>query len=195
MRHSFIAEKQDSLLLIVDIQQAMLKAIAHAHVKAITRCVNQLSKAAEILEIPIIVTEHYKKGFGPTIPEVTGGIQESTVFQKEYFSACLENGFLEMIRQTDRNTIIITGMETHVCVLQTGLDLLNSGYRVHVVKDALASRYKTDWQTGLTLFQEAGAVITTAETVLFQWLCRSNTSVFRQLLPIIKLPKNEDENV
>ncbi len=184
MRHQFIAEAQDSLLLIVDVQQAMLKVIEHW--KETAHRVNQLSAAANLLGIPILVTEHYKKGLGATIQEISAGINNPTFFHKEYFSACLENGFLETVRQFNRPKIVITGMETHVCLMQTGLDLINAGYQLHVVKNAVASRFKTDWQTGLDLFREAGAVITTAEIVIFQWARRSNTDQFRQLLPIVK---------
>ena len=77
-------------------------------------------------------------------------------------------------------------METHVCVLQTGLDLIQSGYQLHVVTNALASRYKEDWKAAVNLFRDAGAVITTAEIVIFQWACRSNTDEFRKILPIVK---------
>lgn len=93
---------------------------------------------------------------------------------------------METARQHGHPQIVITGMETHVCVLQTGLDLLKAGYRVQVVRNAVASRSKEDWQTALTIFQDAGAVITTAETVICQWAHRSNTELFRQLLPIVK---------
>ena len=184
MRHRFVADKQHSLLLIIDIQQAMLKAIAEW--EAVVRRVNQLTAAAGILDIPILVTEHYKKGLGSTIPDISGGLSRATVFQKEHFSACLEDGFLETVRQFDRPQIILTGMETHVCLLQTGLDLMEAGCQVQVVCNAVASRYKEDQQTALGLFRDAGAVITTAETVIFQWAHRSNTDLFRQLLPVVK---------
>ncbi len=184
MRHPFVAHAQLSLLLIIDIQQAMLKVITEW--EAVTRRVNQLGAAAGILDIPIMVTEQYKKGLGDTIPDVSGGLDQPTVFQKEHFSACLEEHFLETLGRFDRPQIVLAGMETHVCVLQTGLDLLNAGYRVHVVRNAVASRFSEDRQAALELFRDAGAVITTAETVIFQWACRSNTDLFRQLLPVVK---------
>ena len=98
----------------------------------------------------------------------------------------LENNFLETIRRFERNQIVVAGMETHVCVLQTVLDLIHNGYQVHIVKNAVASRYIEDWHTAIDLFREAGAVITTAEIVIFQWICRSNTDDFRKALPIVK---------
>lgn len=184
MRHQFVAEREDSLLLLIDIQQAMLKVI-DVWEKTIGR-VNQLTKSADLLDIPILITEHYKKGLGETIHEVTGEINNAAFFQKEYFSACLENNFLDTVRKFGRRKIVIAGMETHVCVLQTALDLIASGYQVHIVKNAVASRYKEDWETAIGLFRDAGAVITSAEIVIFQWAYRSNTDDFRKILPIVK---------
>ncbi len=184
MRHQFVAQREDSLLLLIDIQQAMLKAIDGW--KETVRRVNQLIQSANLLGIPILVTEHYKKGLGGTIGQVTEELKEATFFQKEYFSACLEDDFINTVRNFGRRQIIVAGMETHVCVLQTGLDLIGSGYRLQLVKNAVASRYQEDWETAINLFRDAGAVITTAEIVIFQWTCRSNTDDFRQILPIVK---------
>ncbi|MBN2568111.1 MAG: isochorismatase family protein [Deltaproteobacteria bacterium] len=184
MRHKFIAEREDSLLLIVDVQQVMLKVIDVW--KEIADRIDQLIRAANLLGVPILVTEHYKKGLGETIPDISGKLKDATIFQKEYFSACMEDSFLDTVRKFGRRKIIVTGMETHVCVLQTSLDLAASGFQLQVVKNAVASRRKQDWVTALDIFREAGAVITTAETVIFQWACRSNTDEFRKILPIVK---------
>ena len=184
MRHPFVAEREKSMLLIVDVQQAMLKAIDTW--ESTLRRVKQLIQAAELLDIPILVTEHYKKGLGETVPEVKNEVRQATFFQKEYFSACLEDDFLDRVRKLGRPKIAIVGMETHVCVLQTGMDLIQAGYQLHVVKNALASRYEEDWKGAVKLFRDAGAVITTAEIVIFQWACRSNTDEFRKILPIVK---------
>jgi len=184
MRHQFVATPENSLLLIIDVQQVMLKVIDTW--QETTRRINQLSQVANLLRIPILVTEQYKKGLGATIAEVTANLDNATFFHKEHFSACLEDRFLDTVRRFGRRQIVITGMETHVCVLQTGLDLINAGYQVHLVQNAVGSRYKVDWQTAVNLFREAGAVITTAEIAIFQWARRANTDQFRQLLPIVK---------
>ncbi len=184
MRHPFVAKRDDSMLLIIDVQQAMLKVIQTW--QETVRRINQLSQAANLLDIPILVTEQYKQGLGETIAEVSTGLEEATVFQKEHFSACLEDRFLDTVRQFGRRQIVVAGMESHVCVLQTGLDLIASGFQLHVDQNGVASRYKPDWQSAINLFKAAGAVITTTEIVIFQWACRSNTDQFRKLLPIIK---------
>lgn len=184
MRHEFVATREDSLLLIVDFQQAMLKVLNSW--ETIARKVNQLSRAADALDVPILVTEQYKKGLGGTIPEVLRKIKCPTVCQKEHFSACLETEFLATVRSFGRNKIVVAGMETHVCVLQTGLDLIKAGYQIHLVADAVASRTTENRDIAIDLFRQAGAVITSTEIVIFQWARRSNTEDFRKILSIVK---------
>lgn len=184
MRHDFTALASDSLLLIVDVQQAMLKVIRDS--EAVVSRVAQLARAAAVVNVPVAVTEHYKKGLGPTIPEVLGEVPGATVLQKEHFSACLEPDFLTTIGSFGRSRIILVGMEAHVCVLQTGLDLLKAGFQVHLVEDAVSSRRPQDRATAINLFRQAGAIITCTEIVIFQWACRSNTEPFRRILPIVK---------
>ncbi|MBN1612923.1 MAG: isochorismatase family protein [Deltaproteobacteria bacterium] len=184
MRHHFVAEREKSLLLLIDLQEAMAKVIEEW--QETVRRVNQLIGAAEILDIPILVTEHYRKGLGETLREVGLPAGKAALFQKEYFSACLEEDFLKTVAGFNRKQVVVAGMETHVCVLQTALDLIQAGYQVHLVKNAVASRFQEDRQAAVDLFREAGAVITTAEIVIFQWARRSNTDLFRKLLPIVK---------
>ena len=184
MRHEFVATRDSSLLLVIDFQMAMMKVIRTWEMTA--RKVNQLTRTAHVLGIPLLVTEQYKKGLGETIPEVFGEMESPTVLQKEHFSACLEADFLPVLRSFDRPKVVVAGMETHVCVLQTGLDLLKAGYQVHLVADAVASRTPEDRDIAIDIFREAGAVITSTEIVIFQWACRCNTEDFRRLLPIVK---------
>lgn len=184
MRHPFVATREDSLLLVIDFQTAMLNVMDDWQEKA--RRVNQLTRAADMLGVPLVVTEHYRKGLGETIPEVADIMRDPTVLYKEHFSACLEPDFLSVIRSFGRRQIVVAGMETHVCVLQTGLDLIQAGYQVQLVADAVASRTDSDRDVGVGLFREAGAVITSTETVIFQWAFRANTEEFRKILPIVK---------
>jgi nicotinamidase-related amidase len=183
-RHEFVATRENCLLLIVDIQQTMLKVIETW--KNVVRKVNQLTQAAETLDIPILLTEQYRKGLGETIPDVLDQIRAPKVFQKEHFSACLETDFLALINSYHRNKIVVVGMETHVCVLQTGLDLIKEGYQLQLVADGVASRTTQSRDIAIDLFREAGAVITSTEIVIFQWAKRANTEDFRKILPIVK---------
>lgn len=183
-RHPFVALREASLLLIIDFQQAMLKVMDGW--QQIARRVNQLTRAAEVLGVPIVLTEQYKNGLGGTIQEVLGEIASPLVFAKEHFSACLEKDFLALVGSFGRETIVLVGMETHVCVLQTGLDLIRAGFKVHLAADAVGSRSDLNRDIAIELFRQAGAVITSTETVIFQWARRANTEEFRQILPIVK---------
>lgn len=184
MRHSFVAEGESSILLVIDVQEGMLKVMNRG--KECIHRVNQLLRAARLLDIPVVATEQYPRGLGGTVDEVKRELDGAVFFHKEHFSACLEDGFLEKIRGYGRPMVVIAGMETHVCVLQTALDLMKSGFRVHVAKNAVASRYEEDRETALDLMRDAGAVVSTVEIVIFQWARRANTEKFRKLLPIVK---------
>lgn len=183
-RHPFTARREDSLLLVIDIQQAMLKVIQDW--EGITRKVNQLTRAADRLDVPIVLTEQYPKGLGATIPQVMEAIRSPRVYHKEHFSACREEGFVDALRSFDRPRIILVGMEAHVCVLQTGLDLIHAGFQVQVAADAVSSRTVFNRDVGIQLLRQAGAVVTTAEIVMFQWIHRSNTEEFRKVHPLLK---------
>ncbi len=184
LRHGFVANREDSLLLIVDFQSAMLKVIDSW--KMIAGKVLQLIRAANTLGIPILVTEQYKKGLGETIPEILHEAGSPVPFQKKHFSACLETDFLSTVNSFHRKKIILIGMETHVCVLQTGLDLIKAGWQIHLAADAVASRTVENRQIAIDLFREAGAVISSVEIIIFQWACCSDTDDFRKILPIVK---------
>ncbi len=183
-RHPFIARREDSLVLVIDIQQAMLKIIDDW--EQVAWKVSQITRAAEIFHIPVLVTEQYPKGLGPTIPQVLQAIRSPEVFIKEHFSACQEDGFIESLRSSGRSRIIVVGMEAHVCVLQTALDLIQSGFEVQIVLDAVSSRAALNRDIGIELLRQAGAVITSTEIVLFGWIHRSNTEEFRRVHPILK---------
>ena len=185
MRHRYTAENTKSLLLIIDFQQKMLKAIPSW--QEIAGKVSQLTRSAQILDVPILLTEQYPKGLGATLPEILQEIQPPPlVFQKEHFSACLEPEFLGMVRSYTRPQLVVVGMETHVCVLQTCLDLLHAGFQVQLVADAVASRATRNRDIAIELLRQAGALITSTEIVIFQWSCRANTDTFRRILPIVR---------
>jgi nicotinamidase-related amidase len=183
-RHEYIATCEDSLFLIIDFQVGMLKAINSW--EKVAGKVGRLIKTANIFGVPVIVTEQYKKGLGETHPDVLREINSPRVFQKEHFSACLEPDFLSAVHSFRRHKIIVAGMETHVCVLQTCLDLIKEGFQIHLVADAVASRLTENRQIAIDLLRQAGAIISSTEIVIFQWACRANTEKFRKILPIVK---------
>jgi len=183
-RSEFVATREDSLLLVIDIQQAMLRVIDRW--ETVAGKTKQLIQSANVLEVPILLTEQYKKGLGITLPELTQEIKSPQVFQKEHFGACLEKEFIPTIQSANRKKIVVVGMETHVCVLQTCLDLIRAGFQVHLVADAVASRVDENRDIAIELLRQAGAVISSTEIVIFQWACRANTDEFRKILPIIR---------
>jgi nicotinamidase-related amidase len=184
MRHEYIARREDTLLLIIDLQEAMLKAIPDCEV-VLGKTV-QLIEAALVLGVPIVVTEQYKKGLGGTHPQVLEKIEAPNIFCKEHFSACLEPGFLPAIDSFHKKQVVVAGTEAHVCVLQTCLDMILAGFQVHLAADAVASRRVENKDTAIFQMQQAGAVISSAEIVIFEWAERANTDEFRKVLPIVR---------
>jgi nicotinamidase-related amidase len=154
--------------------------------ESVARKVNRPTRAANALRIPILLTGHYKNGLGETITEVIQEIRSPRVFQKEHFSACPEADFHVAIDAYQRGKIVLVGMKTYLCVLQTGPDLPKAGYQVHLVADAVDFRTSLNRDIAIAPFREAGAVIASAEIVMFQWARRANTDDFREILPIVK---------
>ena len=182
--HSFNAQTMQSLLLVVDIQDKLSPAMPrYEQVKQVTV---QLVKAAQLLHIPILVTEQYKQGLGETDQQLKAQIGQAEFFDKTHFSACKEDGFLELIASYKRPQIIVVGMEAHVCVLQTCLDLLAQGYQVFLVMDAVSSRNDLHRDLAIAQLRQAGAVISCAESVIFQWTEVAATPVFKEILKIVK---------
>jgi nicotinamidase-related amidase len=175
----FILNKDNSVLVIVDIQDK-LSVVMDQKKKITTSCLH-LIEAAKLLGIPIIVTEQYPKGLGHTINEIKEALPDYAPLEKVSFDCCRGDGFLQKIASLRKTHIILTGMETHVCVLQTCLGLLGRGYFVHLVSDAVSSRKKDDYKTGREMMRDAGTVVTCTETVLFQLLEKAGTPEFKAI--------------
>ncbi len=173
----FLIRKDDSALVIVDIQERL--AVVMSEREKVVRNTLHLIEVAQLLRLPILVTEQYPKGLGPTVQEIRGALPSYEPIEKLTFSCCGEPVFLKTLASTGKKKIILCGMETHVCVLQTCIGSLKEGYTVHVVSDAICSRSKENFETGIEFMRDAGAVITGAETVLFQLLERAGTEEFK----------------
>ena len=179
-----LIDRAQSLLLVVDIQQKLAPAI-HDGAAAIANN-RRLLAAAERLGVPVFVSEQHVRGLGPTVPELLPLPASARRIDKMHFSCTREPGFLDTLAQTGRRQIHVTGMEAHVCVLQTVLGLLDAGYTVFLIGDAASSRTPENRATAIARAQAAGAEIVTTEMVLFEWLERAGTDDFRALLPFIK---------
>lgn len=180
----FMLHREDSALLIIDIQERLAAAMSERE-KVVENNLH-LIELAKMLDIPIILTEQYPKGLGPTVPEIKDAMSTYSPIEKLTFNCCGEPDFLKKFEPLKRTKIIVTGMETHICVLQTCLGLLKADRAVHVVSDAICSRTKENWQVGLGIMQNAGAVVTGTETVLFQLLGVAGTEEFKAVSKRIK---------
>jgi nicotinamidase-related amidase len=169
----------DSALLLVDVQERLVPHI-NDHARVVWNC-RRLIDGARILDVPVRATEQYPKGLGRTVPELRERLAVDAVPEKLLFS-CAECGplFTEL-RDTGRHRILLCGIETHVCVQQTALDLMADGWRVYLAVDAIGSRFDIDRQTALRRMESAGAELTTTEAALFEWCEAAGTDAFKQI--------------
>lgn len=179
-----LIQPDQSLLLIVDVQEKLAPAILDG-AAAIANNQRLLVSAAH-LGIPALVSEQYVPGLGGTVAELLPLPAEAQRFDKMHFSCTREPGFLEKLAASGRRQILVTGMETHVCVLQTVFGLIEAGYGVFLVEDAASSRTSENRAAGVERMRAAGANIVTTEMVIFEWLQKADTEDFRALLPLIK---------
>jgi len=146
----------------------------------------KLIQIAQTLDVPYLVSEQYPTGIGHTVEKISEHVDRSNVIEKMTFSCCEEPNFVECLEKTGRKQVVVTGMETHVCVLQTVLDLLESNYQVFVIEDCVASRTIKNKMLGLDRMRHLGAQIVSSEMVMFEWLERAGTPKFKTVLPYIK---------
>jgi nicotinamidase-related amidase len=177
-----------SQLLIVDIQDKVLAPIPNK--QNIIEIASRLIQAAKMLNVPITVSEQYPKGLGPTVEPLKTALGSDAVFFDKIYFSCLKQDalshHLEEQRDTGRGQIMIAGIEAHVCVGQTALDLIAEGYEVFVVADAVGSRAETNLNLGLRRLERSGAFIVDSEMVLFEWLEKAGTPEFKALQQLIK---------
>ena len=171
-------------LVVVDIQERLLPAIFEK--ERLVQNALRLIKGAAILGVPVIATEQYRKGLGATVPEVAAAIPDFAPMEKVAFSAHGAAGFAATLEKNKISEPILCGMETHVCVTQTCLDLLAQGCRVFVVADAVSSRTPDNYRYGIDRMRAAGAVIVSTEMVLFELLEQAATDEFKQVLALVK---------
>jgi len=176
--------RREAGLIVVDIQGKLLPAIFEKE-RLIQNAVRLLNGAA-VLGIPVLATEQYPRGLGATVPEIVSACKDFVAMDKVSFSSCEAAGFLDALNSKSITDVILCGMETHVCVLQTTLDLIEKGYAIFVVADAVSSRSKADHQLGLTRMHDAGAVIVSTEMVLFELLGKAGTPEFKKILELVK---------
>ena len=173
-----IIKADQSLLLLIDLQERLAPAIDG--IDAVLRHNLWLTDVAQRLQVPVAATVQYPAGLGPMVPSLTAKIPESCIVEKIHFSA-VADGCLEQLPDFSRRQIVLTGTETHVCVLQTALGLLALGKEVYVVADAVGSRKSEDKALALERLRQEGCRIVSREMVAFEWLHRAGTEQFRQI--------------
>ncbi len=180
----FVLERSEVVLVIVDIQERLASVMSERK-KVVDNCLH-LIELSKLLNFPVILNEQYPKGLGPTVSEIKDALNPYEPLEKLTFSCCKGPSFMGKLSHAGRKKIILTGMETHVCVLQTCIGLLDAGYTVHAVSDAICSRTKENFRTALNFMRDAGAAITCTETVLFQLLEKAGTEEFKIISKRIK---------
>lgn len=179
-------DAQKAALVVVDIQEKLAGGMDESVLENVVRNTGILAAAAHELGLPIILTEQYPKGLGPTLEGVREAVGEVIPIEKMAFSCCGETKFLDALRETGARDVILCGMESHICILQTVLDLLEADYHVFVPADALCSRKKMNWRLGLEAMRQAGALVGSTEMFLFQLLGIAGTDSFKKLSKLVR---------
>ncbi len=174
------------VLVIIDVQERLFNAMDAERRDDMIRNVKILGAAARRLALPVVLTEQYPRGLGRTLPELRQLLEGVTPIEKTAFSCCDADGFSDRLREFAADPVILAGIEAHVCVLLTALDLLRQGFRVSVVADAVCSRTPANLELGLAQARQAGAVVTATETVVFQLLGRAGTDAFREISKLLR---------
>jgi nicotinamidase-related amidase len=183
-RSEKLLSRENSVLVIVDIQDVFLKPIK---VRDFTvENIQLLAQAAQRLQIPVLATTQNAEKLGALAPEVAEAIDDAPVVDKLCFSCLASEPFAQHLQATGRSQVVLVGVEAHICVLQTALDMLKAGYAVHVPYDAVASRLKRDWKYALLRLSHSGVMVSAVESVVYEWLYEAGTDPFREVLPLLK---------
>jgi nicotinamidase-related amidase len=172
---------ESSVLMLIDFQEKLVPAIEGGEQTVVQAA--RLAEAARILDVPVVATEQIPERLGPTVGALRGGV--AVIIPKATFDACRDRAVSAAVPPS-RGTVVLTGCEAHVCVLQTAFGLLQAGSRVAVVRDAVGSRRPESKEAALQRLAQAGVDIVTAEMVMFEWLGTADRPEFRKVLPLIK---------
>ena len=182
----FEIKREDSLLLMIDIQERLFVAMQPGIQDMLKKNAAILLKTADELKIPVVVTEQYRKGLGNTLPELSSLCGESPNLEKLFFNCMKDESINSEISRSGKKTVIITGIESHICVFQTALSLLDMNCNVVIASDGVASRRTHDWKTAMKALSEAGAIVLPTETIAFMLIEKAGTPEFKALSPLFK---------
>lgn len=180
-------DPRDSLLVVVDLQQRLGDAMPGKVLNRVLLNTSLLARAAGLLEVPVLKTEQYPRGLGPTLATVAASLPPTTVeFEKMSFSCCGADGFLAALDRMNRRQVVLVGMEAHVCVLQTAIDLAVAGLQVFVVEDAVCSRRLENYQNALDRLRQSAVGVVSAESVVFEWMGTAEHPHFKTIQSLLR---------
>lgn len=174
-----LLNKEDSVILLVDVQQKLIPLVLNKDT-VVSRCEWMLNLAKK-MNVPVLVSEQYPQGLGPTIEPLNSCITSDNCFAKVHFSCMQQADYMNHLNKLNKNQLILIGIEAHVCVLQTALEMKEAGFDVYVVVDAVSSRNEADLRYGLKRMKQDGVHLVTAEMVFFEWLRQAGTPEFKAL--------------
>ena len=181
-RNDCLLSRRDSALIIIDVQDKLLSVVARRD--TIRWNLRRLAEGAKLLGVPVLATEQYPEKLGSTIDELQEYV--GAVPSKLAFSGCGCEAFLEQLEALNVRKLLVAGIETHVCILQTVFDLLTAGYDVFVPVDAVGSRFDVDYETAVNRMNANGVNLVTTEMALFEWCERAGTDEFKQISQIVR---------
>jgi len=185
MKNYFI-DRNDAFVMLIDVQEKLIAAMKDKIEEDLKKNCEIILQTAKEYNIPVIVTEQYRRGLGNTVHELQDVIQGSDNLEKTFFNCTKDCNIDTKIDSMDKKTAILMGIESHICVLQTALSLLQKGMNVIIASDAVASRRKKDWEMALRVLEDAGAIIYPTETISFMILEKAGTPEFKKISPLFK---------
>ena len=183
-RHPNLFSRENSAVLLVDYQERFVPVLHNN--KEIIEQIKMLLSGANIYKVPVFVSEQVPEKLGPTIDELKKHLSQAEFFSKKTMSCCGQAGFVEKLKSRNIKKIAVCGIEAHVCVLQTTLDLIHNSFQVHLVSDAITTRVAHNKSVAIEKAKEAGAIISSVETVLFEMAYEAGTDEFKQLQQLFK---------
>jgi len=177
-------DRNDVVLVVIDYQEKLLPKIHEAD--AVVAQAVRLIRFARELDIPVLWTEQYPKGLGPTVDAIAKELESMAPIEKMSFGCFGDEPFAEFLGAAGRNQLLLTGIEAHICVMQTALGGIQNGYEVYIPRDAVGSRFPAEYEAGLHRLEQAGAKLVTTEMALFEILREAGTADFKKVLPLLK---------
>ncbi|MBV9241595.1 MAG: hydrolase, partial [Acidobacteria bacterium] len=175
----------DAALVVIDVQEAFRSVIPEF--ATVASRISTAIRGSQVLNVPVLVTEQYPKGLGPTAEEITFVLPDDHVaFEKTAFSSCGATAFVEKLEELRTKQVVVCGLETHICVSQTTHDLLDRGFQVQVLTDCVCSRFEYNKAAGLAKMQQSGAIASSVEMALFELMRDSKNEHFKEIQALIK---------